>query len=227
MNAGVAELRRLGCERFLLLNNDAALEAGALRRLSEALEDPGLAAVGPVILREGDGRVESQGGRFDPRWGRHRLAGRGRRPQAREGRLPVDTLSGAVLMISAAALDRVGGLDEDYFFGFEETEWCVRARRAGLGLAVVLGARARHAGSGTFGAASPERLYYAARNHLRAAERLAPRAVPARWLRERWIVALNLAHALTQRQVARWEGVRAVLAGARDFRRRRFGPRRP
>jgi GT2 family glycosyltransferase len=227
MNAGIAELRRLGCERVLLLNNDATLEPGALRRLAEALEDPGLAAVGPVILRESDGRIESQGGRFDPRWGWHRLAGHGASPPAREGRLAVDTLSGAVLMVSVAALDRVGRLDEDYFLGFEDTEWCVRARRAGLGLAVVLGARARHVGSGTLGPASPERLYYAARNHLRAADRLAPPRAPARWLREWVILALNLAHALRQRQVPRMDGVRAVAAGFRDFRRRRFGPRRP
>jgi GT2 family glycosyltransferase/glycosyltransferase involved in cell wall biosynthesis len=227
MNAGIAELRRLGCDRLLLLNNDATLEPGALRRLAEALEDPGLGAVGPVILREADGRVESQGGRFDPRWGWHRLAGYGARPSAREGRLGVETLSGAVLMLSAAALERVGNLDEDYFFGFEDTEWCVRARRAGLGLAVVLGARARHAGSSTLGPASPERLYYAARNHLRAADRLVPRRAPARWLREWLIVGLNLAHALRQGQVPRLAGVRAVVAGARDFRMRAFGPRRP
>jgi GT2 family glycosyltransferase len=227
MNAGIAELRRFGCDRLLLLNNDATLEPAALGRLAEALEDPGLAAVGPVILRESDGRIESQGGRFDPRWGWHRLAGHGTRPHAREGRRAVETLSGAVLMVSAAALDRVGSLDEDYFFGFEDTEWCVRARRAGLGLAVVFGARARHAGSGTLGPASPERLYYAARNHLRAADRLAPIRVPARWLREWLIVGLNLAHALRQRQVPRVAGARAVVAGARDFQRRRFGPRRP
>src|SRR5262249_16811752 len=56
MNAGVAVLRARGCDRVLLLNNDATLEPGCLRRLAEALEDPALAAVGPVVLREADGR---------------------------------------------------------------------------------------------------------------------------------------------------------------------------
>jgi GT2 family glycosyltransferase len=225
MNAGVAELRTHGCDRLLLLNNDAVLEPGALRRLAEALEDRNLAAVGAVILRESDGRVESQGARFDPRWGRQRLIGHGARFEAREGRLPVETLSGAVLMLSTAAVDRVGPLDEAYFFGFEETEWCIRARRAGLGLAVVLGARARHGGSRTLGPSSPERLYYAARNHLRAAERLLPLRAPWRWLRQGRILSLNLAHALRQREVPRVAGLRAVLAGTADFRRGRFGPR--
>jgi GT2 family glycosyltransferase len=128
-------------------------------------------------------------------------------------------------MLSAAAVDRVGLLDEAYFFGFEETEWCVRARRAGLGLAVILGAQARHGGSRTLGSASPERLYYAARNHLRAAERLLPLRAPARWVREGVILAMNLAHAVRQREVPRGAGLLAVLAGASDFRRGRFGPR--
>jgi GT2 family glycosyltransferase len=225
MNAGVAEMRRRGCDRILLLNNDAVLAPGTLRRLAEALEDPALAAVGPVIVRESDGRVESRGGRFDPRWGRQALTGHGTRFEPREGRLPVDTLSGAALMLSASAVDRVGLLDEAYFFGFEETEWCLRARRAGLGLAVILGTQARHGGSRTLGSASPERLYYAARNHLRAAERLLPLRAPARWMREGVILALNLAHAVKQREVPRGAGLLAVLAGASDFRRGRFGPR--
>jgi len=40
MNAGLRRLRDLGCDRVLLLNNDAVLERGALRRLAEALDDP-------------------------------------------------------------------------------------------------------------------------------------------------------------------------------------------
>jgi GT2 family glycosyltransferase/glycosyltransferase involved in cell wall biosynthesis len=225
MNAGIAHLRAAGCDRILLLNNDAALAPGALRRLAEALDDPALAAVGPVVLRQSDGRVESRGARFDLRWGRQRLSGHGERADTREGRLMVESLPGAALMMSAAALDLVGPLDEDYFHSFEDADWCVRARRAGLGLAVVLGASARHGGGRTLGAASPERLYYAARNHLRAAERLLPLSGLASWSRRAAIVALNLGHALRQSQVPRAQGVRAVLRGASDFWRGRFGPR--
>ena len=225
MNAGIARLHADGCDRFLLLNNDAVLEPGCLHALAEALEDPRLAAVGPVVLRARDGRVESRGARFDPRWGRFRLLGHGAHPGLGEGTVPVGALSGAVWMLSAAALERVGPLPESYFLSFEETDWCLRAREAGLGLAVVLGAAARHGGSRTLGPGSPDRLYYAARNHLWAAWRLQPRGPLARWARNAFITALNLAHALRQAQVRRPAAVRAVLAGARDFRRGRLGPR--
>jgi GT2 family glycosyltransferase len=225
MNAGIERLRGAGCDRILLLNNDATLQAGCLRRLAEALEDQALAAVGPVILREADGRVESCGAGFHARSGRHRLAQNGERPRPLEGRLGAETLSGAVLMLSVAALDRVGPLDESFFHSFEDADWCLRARQAGFRLAVVLGARAIHGGSRTLGVASPERLYYAARNHLRAAERLQPAAGAPAWLRRGLIVAMNLAHATIQGDVPRLSGIRAVVAGTLDFTRGRFGPR--
>ena len=221
-NAGLRLLRERGCNRTLVLNNDARLLPGALRRLAEALDDEGLAAVGPVILRE-DGRVESRG-LIQTRWGRTRLVGHGERDAPAEGRSAAEALSGAALMLRLSTLDVVGPFDEAYFHSFEDAEWCARARQAGLGLAVVLGARVRHASGATLGA-SPDRLYYAARNHLRAAERLRPLAGVARLAREAVILALNLAHALRQRDVPRLKGARAVLDGFHDFRRSRFGPR--
>jgi GT2 family glycosyltransferase/glycosyltransferase involved in cell wall biosynthesis len=225
MNAGMAWLRREGCDRFLLLNNDAVLEEGSLRRMAEALNDPALAAVGPVVLRASDGRVESIGTRLAPRTGRSRLEGHGRRPIEGNGILPAQSLSGTALMLRADALDRVGPLDEAYFHSFEDTDWCGRARAAGFALAVVQGARVHHAGGRTLGARSADRLYYAARNHLRAAERVAPLRGVLRWMRRAAIVSLNLAHALRQRAVPRREALHAVILGSRDFARGRFGPR--
>ncbi len=41
-------------------------------------------------------------------------------------------------MLKASALDRVGPLEESYFWSFEDADWCTRARQAGLDLAVAL-----------------------------------------------------------------------------------------
>lgn len=225
MNAGLARLRAAGCERLLLLNNDAVLETGCLARLEQALEDQRLAAVGPVVLRGSDGRVESRGARFDPRWGRFRLLDHGAPAGPGRGLRRVTSLSGAAWMVAVHALERVGELEESYFWSFEETDWCARARRCGFELAVVLEARARHAGSQTLGPGSPDRLYYAARNHLLAARRALPLRGPALAARDTMILAGHLAHALGQSQVGRWAAARAVLQGARDFYADRLGPR--
>jgi GT2 family glycosyltransferase len=219
MNAGVARVRQAGCDRILLLNNDATLEPGALRRMAEALDDPALAAAGPVILRAADGRVESRGARVTGRWAWPRLLGSGEAYVAREGRIPVASLSGAAWMVRADAFDAVGGLDEGFFHAFEDTDWCWRARGAGLGLVVVLGALARHGGGRSLGSSSPLRLYYAARSHLRAAERMHPLPAPMRWARQGLVVLLNAAHALRQSEVPRLAGLAAVARGALDFTR--------
>lgn len=226
VNAGVARLRTAGCDRVLLLNNDARLQPGALRRLAEAVGEDGAAAVAPVVIRAGDGRVESRGARFDLRTGRHRLLGHGERASAGEGLLEAEALAGPALMVRLDAFDRVGPFDEAYFHYFEESEWCARARGAGLRLAVVLGARVVHEGAESLGPASAERLYYASRNHLRAVERLLELEGAPRWLRRAAVVGLNLAHALRQDDVPRAAGLRAVLRGARDFLQGRSGPLR-
>lgn len=215
MNAGVRELLERGCDRVLLLNSDAVLAPGALWRLADALSDPRVAAVCPRVRREADGRVESEGATFADRIGRPRLLGHGAAFEAREGQREADSLSGAAWMIRADAWRAVGPLDEGFFFGFEETDWCLRARRRGYGVAVVLGAVATHAGSATAGADSPERLFYAARNHRRTAARHRPAAGTAALLRDGWILGLNLAHAVRQRRVPRAAALRAVLRGVR------------
>jgi len=43
----------------------------------------------------------------------------------------VDSISGCYLMLRRAVLEKVGALDEDFFFFGEETDWCRRMRDAG------------------------------------------------------------------------------------------------
>lgn len=54
----------------------------------------------------------------------------------------VDCVSGCAMMIRRDLLEELGGFDEDYFMYFEETDFCVRARR--------LGKRVHHAPVGQF-----------------------------------------------------------------------------
>ena len=226
MNAGMKQLLSEGCDRFLLLNNDAVLEPGCPGLLAEALDDPKVAACGPIVLRESDGRVESRGVVADMRWGRVRLAGHGELRKDEQGVVSVGALSGAVLMLHRRALERVGWLDEGYFLYFEDIDWCVRAREAGFDVRVVRHATARHAGSRTIGPASSDRFYYSARNHIRFLRR-SPRAtsVPL-WFRCTVAALLQLAHAAKQDAAVRRLAIGAVLSGLQDAGRSRYG-RRP
>ena len=223
MNAGIDVLRGRGCDRILLLNNDATLEPGCLRALAEAVEDQQTAAAGPTVLRASDGRVESCGATIDLAGSRFRLLGHGRRPPG-AGLVPAEVLTGVALMLRLDSLDRVGLLDEGYFHGFEDVDWCVRARAARLRLWLVRGARVRHEGSATLGSRSPDRLYYGARNHLRAVEKLRPMAGFACWRRRAAIAARYLAYALVQRNVPASAALQAALRGIQDFGRGCTGP---
>src|ERR1700722_9802516 len=60
----------------------------------------------------------------------------------------VDWISGAAVMIRPKVLDTIGGLDENYFLCFEETDFCRRARSAGF--APRDGARSRRLHAGGF-----------------------------------------------------------------------------
>jgi len=103
-------------EHVCLINSDAVVTGGWRRGLLRALAGPGVAAAGPVS----DGMPWNQS--LDKR-------GRGIRP--------VPVVYGFCVLITRAALDTVGLLDERYGRGVIEVEdWCERATRAGLRFAV-------------------------------------------------------------------------------------------
>jgi N-acetylglucosaminyl-diphospho-decaprenol L-rhamnosyltransferase len=57
---------------------------------------------------------------------------------------PVDWICGASMMIRAAVFASIGGLDENYFLYFEETDFCLRAKRAGFATWYVPESRVMH-----------------------------------------------------------------------------------
>lgn len=57
---------------------------------------------------------------------------------------PIDWVSGASMMIRPTVLATIGSLDENYFLYFEETDFCLRAKRAGFATWYVPQARIMH-----------------------------------------------------------------------------------
>lgn len=58
----------------------------------------------------------------------------------------VESVIGACMMVRNTAIAEVGVLDEDYFFFFEETDWCYRMQKAGWKVYHVPDARVVHLG---------------------------------------------------------------------------------
>ncbi|HXO21323.1 MAG TPA: glycosyltransferase [Thermoanaerobaculia bacterium] len=157
VNLGVASSR---AETILLMNPDVFVEPGCVAALLDALAQ-GAAAAGPRFFWDRGKRlvlppaeVRSRRGELLALLSRRggawaaRARARWRRPARRhwEARGPLlsHALSGSLLAIRRAAWDRVGAFDPGFQLYFEETDWLLRARRAGLEGCYVPAATAIH-----------------------------------------------------------------------------------
>lgn len=139
-------------EFILLLNNDAQLDSGALEAFAAGFDSlPSLAIAGGQ-LRYPDGRLQSAFAPL-PSLGEEILPRallklvrpvRFRRKTLDQNPLAVPCVLGACLCVRRSVLPRLGLLDEDYFFFFEEIEWCRRAGQFGAEVYYLPQARALH-----------------------------------------------------------------------------------
>jgi N-acetylglucosaminyl-diphospho-decaprenol L-rhamnosyltransferase len=226
MNVGIRLALAEGADAVLLVNSDATAADGMMAALEACLVGvPHGGIAGPVLrARATPDRVTSRGLSYDRRSGRMRDRVLERRTRADAPWQVVDALSGCVLLIRRAVFDAIGLLDEEYFYAFEDLDFCLTARAAGFSSLIVDGATAWHDGSHSIGPESPRRLYFATRNHLRLASRVAPSdgriASAARAIA---IVGLNTAHAMRSRGGSLLQRLRAVAAGTRDHLAGRYG----
>jgi GT2 family glycosyltransferase len=162
-NRGIAET---DAPWVLLLNSDAwfADDGGLDRLLALARERPRAAVVGPRLRNE-DGSVQRSVRGFPTLWGlaTEYLFLRKLAPGSRllnplyaggfdhASEREADYLYGACLLVRRAAIDEVGGLDEDFFMFSEETDWCRRFRDAGWQVVFAPVAEVVHVGGATHG----------------------------------------------------------------------------
>jgi GT2 family glycosyltransferase len=139
-------VRHASGEYFMFLNPDAELRPGAIDQLVQVLEsDARVGVVGPRLVFM-DGTVQASARRF-PAAGRlwaevlrvHLLLPRPVRSRWLSGTYSdqdesgfVDWISGACHVISRRTWDVVGELTERTFCGFDDLEYCMRAREMGL-----------------------------------------------------------------------------------------------
>jgi GT2 family glycosyltransferase/glycosyltransferase involved in cell wall biosynthesis len=226
-NIGIRAALDAGADMVLLVNSDAVLAPHALERLEHALAaapEAGLAA--PLIVSRAEpGIVGSAGIAYSMASGRMRHEGFGARTDdlCEEPAHAADVVSGCVMLIRKPVFEEIGVFDERYFYSFEDIEFCLRARRAGLVSLLVPSALAYHEGHRSIGPASASRLYYAARNHLLLAQSALPLTGLRAFARAAGIVVLNLAYALRAPGLPRLAALQAVAWGTLDHLKGRYG----
>jgi GT2 family glycosyltransferase len=152
INLGVSKGRNLAVRSstgrlVCFLDSDAELEPRTLATLADAVESaPDIALAGPVFR---DQEPEESGGRA-PTLTRKlaRLLGRTTLYEQvdRSGgeRWDVDFVIGACQLFRRDAFDAVGGLDERWFYGPEDVDFCLRLRERGARIVQCGDARCRH-----------------------------------------------------------------------------------
>ncbi len=179
-NAGFARANnqgfRIATGRYVcLLNPDTVVHAGALDTLITWMDAKGdeTWACGPG-LANGDGTPQRTGVRFPSLWNlfvealfldrlfpRSLIFGAHRQLYAQgTGPREVDFVQGSCLMIRGSAVRSVGGLDEEFFMYFEETDWCKRCAGRGGRIFLVPTACVTHFGGGTVGHYDERRLVF-------------------------------------------------------------------
>jgi GT2 family glycosyltransferase len=133
-NIGIA--RRQAGEDVVLLNNDVVVTDPAwLTTLQDAafgLPDTGV--VGARLVNE-DGRIAHLGSYMPPStpWGQQMGGDELDINQAVRER-PLESVVFAQVYLREECIQAIGGLDEDFFAYFEDTDYCLRAQRAGFGV---------------------------------------------------------------------------------------------
>lgn len=129
-------------EYVLLLNPDTLPRPGAVRTLLDFLERHPEVGIAGSRLEWADGTQHHSRFRFHSIWSEidgglrlglvsRLLARRALAPPLALEAHPIDWVAGASMMVRRAVFEAVGLLDEEYFLYFEETDFCLRARRAG------------------------------------------------------------------------------------------------
>lgn len=201
---------------ILLLNNDALVNEAALLALLRALdEEQDVGVVGPLIYSTGaPPRLQSAGSRNVVLHIHNQLL----TPPA--SRRPVAYISGSVALLRAALLDRIGLLDERYFFNVEVADLCRRAGAAGYRTVVEPAAVVHHNTARSGALRSTLYTYYLIRNRflfIRTHYRLARRPLALAW------AVYGAALAARLRLGGSADAATAVWLGTVDGLRGRFG----
>jgi len=166
-NIGIRCALSQGADYILLLNNDTVVDSGMLKELINVAEsDKKIGVVGAVNYSfEHRKKVVLLSISFNWFTGFTKkedldAISRGviTEPQQVHG------VTGSSLLIKRAVVERIGLLDDRFFIYYEDTDWCMRARKAGYKVLYVPKAKIWHKVGTSFGQKSPAEFYLYTRN---------------------------------------------------------------
>ena len=167
---------------LILLNQDTRVQPGWLPELAAAAADPSAGVVGSKILYPDGKTIQHAGAWIEWPVGLAHHYGYGEPDQGQwDEPRPVEYVTGAAMAFRRSVLEQVGALDEGFWPGyFEDADFCLRIRSAGLNAIYAPRAVVLHHES-TSVANEAARSYYYHCGRLRLTLKQLP---PQRWVRE-------------------------------------------
>jgi len=225
-NVGIRHALATGATHIFVVNNDVVFDPRCVAELlADCMAHPNAAAAAPKCLYQSEPATVYFAGGQILRRGPAVHVGLGQ-PDGPEFDQPgtTDWITGCALFATRQAFERIGPFDNRFFLLFEDVDWSLRAREAGMPLRYVPTARLWHGGSKTFGdKRGTVYQYYFTRNGLLSLERhsslllLVPRMMLFLW------EARARVYRLGRTQEERTSLFRATTLGIKDYLLRRFG----
>jgi GT2 family glycosyltransferase len=167
-NVGIKAALDQGADWVLVLNEDTILAPDCLEQLVEIGEcDPKIGIVGPMVYHYDEPDViQSAGGILGRYWESIHLAKNEPDHGQYSGPHQVEWISGCAILVKREVIEQVGMIDERFFLYWEETEWCLRAGKAGWRIMHVPQAKLWHKGVQREYRPNPAVIYYGTRNRF-------------------------------------------------------------
>ena len=147
-NIGLRYAALQGIRYFCILNNDTIVSEDFLPSFIQYLDlHKDVAFVGPALV-DTKMRVQCTGRRIKRlKVSTYNINAGIDYVDLEKSEIPCDMLIGACLMFTKETLDLIGYLPEVYFLCFEETEWCVKAKKFGKTIVCIPSHYIIHKGS--------------------------------------------------------------------------------
>ncbi len=168
-NVGIQAALAHGAEYVMLLNNDTVVDPGCIQPLVDFdLANPDIGTqCGKIYFFSEANKIWFAGGSYSVERASSRHPGMHEPDNGQYDKVDeTDFATGCMMFIRRSVLEKVGLLDDSLFAYFEDTDWCLRARK--LGYRIIYNPRSKiwHKISVTSKIDSPAYLYLLMRNKI-------------------------------------------------------------
>jgi len=227
-NIGIKKLFRESkdVDYVLILNNDVVIKPGSIKKLiAKAESSKKIGIVSPKILDPED-KIDSLGVKVNFNNGTFLSIARGKPANTiiPKNKRKLEAIAGSCFLVKKEVFEKSGFIPEEYFFYFEETDFCLQAKKSGYKIILEPKAVVCHKGGGS---SNPEistfSRYYFTRNMFIFMKKNAPKDKWRMFVvfgtsKIIWRIILNLGGILIKgKPKRRFLWAKAYLRGVIDF----------